>query len=203
MVVSDRQRAVGLFSQRSDVEYVLSALKDASFPMDRVSVIAKNRDVSSPEFTNPADEKAATGAVTGTVLGGITGLIVGLSTLAIPGVGPILFAGEIASTLATTAAGAGIGAAAGGLLGGLTGLEMSEEQARVYNEGLSRGDYLVIIKGTNEEVRRAETILRNRDIQQFSIFDSPNAAEINHNNPARTAENNSPVTIIDRRDTTI
>ncbi len=114
LLSADRQRAVGLFSNRSDAEYALSTLVDADFPMSQVSVIAKNGDVSPPESTQlleHVDKEASAGAVTGTVLGGITGLVVGLSTLAIPGFGPILLLGEIASTLATTAVGAGVGAA--------------------------------------------------------------------------------------------
>jgi len=206
MALGDRQRAVGLFSNRSDAEYALNALVDAGFPMAQVSVIAKNGDVSPSESTQISehvDEEAATGAVTGTVLGGITGLIVGLSTLAIPGFGPILLVGEIASTLATTAVGAGVGAAAGGLLGGLRGLGVPEEHARVYSDRLSRGDYLVIIDGTDQDIRCAETILRNRDIQEFSIFSSPNVAGTPTDSPAASVEKNSQVIIVDHRDTSI
>ena len=45
------------------------------------------------------------------------GLLAGVGALAIPGIGPIIAGGALASTLA----GAGIGAAAGGLLGALWG----------------------------------------------------------------------------------
>ena len=42
--------------------------------------------------------------------------MIGLGVIAIPGVGPIIAAGPLATTLA----GAGIGAAAGGIIGALT-----------------------------------------------------------------------------------
>ena len=62
------------------------------------------------------------------------GVLAGIGALAIPGVGPIIAGGALASTLA----GAGIGAAAGGLLGALVGLGIPEEEARYYETGLRR-----------------------------------------------------------------
>jgi hypothetical protein len=72
-------------------------------------------------------ENAAEGAGIGAVMGGIGGLVVGLGLLTIPGIGPVLAAGPLATALA----GAGIGAAAGGLIGALTGLGVPEEQAHI------------------------------------------------------------------------
>ncbi|MBW4431682.1 MAG: general stress protein [Pelatocladus maniniholoensis HA4357-MV3] len=181
MVVGIHRRAVGVFSHRRDAEEALHELRDAGFPMDRVSVVARDIDrndqIAGAEVTenvgNKADEGAATGAVSGGVLGGLTGLLVGLGTLAIPGIGPIMLAGAAATTLATTIAGAGIGAVAGGLLGALIGLGIPEERARVYNERVDRGHYLVIIDGTEEEIARAEAILRRRGIEEFEVYDIP------------------------------
>ncbi|BDI16740.1 hypothetical protein ANSO36C_25420 [Nostoc cf. commune SO-36] len=61
----------------------------------------------------------------------MTGLLVGLGTLAIPGVGPVLAGGAVATALATTLAGGAIGAAAGGIVGALVGLGIPEDIARV------------------------------------------------------------------------
>ncbi|MGH8001918.1 MAG: general stress protein [Brasilonema sp.] len=211
MALGKHKRAVGVFPSRREAEYALTELRDAGFPMNKVSIIAKDAnhsgDIAGVEtqerIGNKADEGAATGAVTGATLGGITGLLVGLGTLAIPGVGPILLAGEIATTLVTAAAGAGIGAAAGGLLGALIGLGIPEERARVYNERVSRGDYLVIVDGTEDEIRRAETVLTNQGIQEFGIYNAPGVADTRTDDTDRIVNNQPPVTIVDRRDTTV
>ncbi|RMG08979.1 MAG: hypothetical protein D6728_13365 [Cyanobacteria bacterium J055] len=176
-------RAVGVFSKGSDAELALAELRNSNFPMDRVSVIVKDRDgdphvagvKTTEEYGNQADEGAKTGAAAGGALGTLTGLLVGLGTLAIPGIGPIMLAGATATTLATTVAGGAIGAAAGGILGGLVGLGIPEERARVYSDRVSRGDYLVIVDGTPEEIRRAEAILSNRGIEEWGIYDRPDA----------------------------
>lgn len=183
MVVGLHKRAVGVFSNRRDVEQALHDLKNAGFGMDRVSVITQDGerdDIAGAEVRDrvgdKSDEGAKAGAVTGGALGGLTGLLVGLGTLAIPGIGPIMLAGAAATTLATTLAGAGIGAAAGGLLGALIGLGIPEERARVYDERVKRGHYLVIIDGTDAEIASAQAILNHRGVEEFGIYDHPDAS---------------------------
>ena len=182
--VNSNRRGVGVFSNRRDVEDALHELRDSGFPMDRVSVIAQNPDdkdnIAGTEVQervgNKADEGATVGALSGGTLGGLTGLLVGLGALAIPGIGPIMLAGSVATALATTLAGAGIGAVAGSLAGGLIGLGIPEEQARAYNERVERGHYLVIVDGTDSEIARAEAILKRRGIEDFAVYDQPNTA---------------------------
>ena len=180
MAIKEYKRAAGLFYSRDEAEKAVRELKAAGFDMDRISVIARDADKiaghdTTDEHGNKADEGAATGAVTGGVLGGITGLLVGLGTLAIPGVGPILLAGEVATALATTAAGAGIGAAAGGLIGALIGLGIPEEKAKIYSDRVGKGSFLVMVTGTGYEIDRAATILRNNGVEEFDIYDMPGA----------------------------
>ncbi|QLE56321.1 general stress protein [Nostoc sp. TCL26-01] len=171
------RRAIGAFPHRRDAEAALGELRDAGFPMNRVSLIAKDAS-GTPGVGgnlgqgNKADEGAKAGAATGGALGGLGGLLVGLGTLAIPGVGPVIAGGAISTALATTLAGGAIGAAAGGIVGGLAGLGIPENRARVYNDRFQRGEYLVIVDGTEAEIQHAETILKRRGIQEYSVFDA-------------------------------
>ncbi|NJK46921.1 hypothetical protein HC931_00715 [Candidatus Gracilibacteria bacterium] len=181
MSMERNRRAIGVFPSRREAELALHELKNSGFAMDRVSVIArdadKQADIANVEVEdrvdNKADEGAKTGAVTGGVLGGLTGLLVGLGALAIPGIGPIMLAGAEATALATTLAGGAIGAAAGGLVGALIGLGIPEDRARVYNDRVTRGDFLVIIYGTDAEIARAQTILHRYNIEEFGVYDAP------------------------------
>lgn len=180
MALGQHKRAVGVFSSRQDAESAIDELNRAGFPMNKVSIIARDADrqgdIAGVDVTdrvgNKADEGATAGALTGGTLGGLTGLLVGLGALAIPGVGPVMLAGELATVLATTVAGGAIGAAAGGLAGALMGLGIPEERARSYSDRVERGDYLVIVNGTDEEIDIAEAILNNRGIQDFGIYGS-------------------------------
>lgn len=174
------KRAAGLFYSRDEAEAAVRGLKDAGFDQDRISVVARDADKvegvqSTEDVGNKADEGAAAGALTGGALGGITGLLVGLGALAIPGIGPIIFAGAEATAIATTLAGGAIGAATGGLVGALVGLGIPEERAKVYSDRVSGGSFLVMVTGPEAEVKRAETIMRRCGVEEFGIYNAPNA----------------------------
>ncbi|VEP17797.1 Signal transduction histidine kinase (STHK), LytS [Hyella patelloides LEGE 07179] len=207
------KRSIRLFYSRDEAEKALRALKSDGFNMNRVNVIAKDAgkvtksagvDVAYDEGNNAA-EGAGAGATSGAVLGGIGGLLVGLGTLAIPGVGPIIVAGEAATTIATTLAGAGIGAAAGGIIGGLVGLGIPEDKAKIYSDRVSSGSYLVMVNGSDDDISRAEKILRNSGIEEYGVYD---AHDIDDNTYNRTTSNSvvdplEPKTTINNRDRTI
>jgi uncharacterized protein (TIGR02271 family) len=98
---------------------------------------------------------AGTGASLGSLLGGGAGLLAGLGMLAIPGLGPVVAAGWLASTLV----GAGAGAATGGLLGALVGAGVDERDAHTYAEGVRRGGTLVTVRADQSMADRVIDIL--------------------------------------------
>lgn len=181
MTFAPLKHAIGVFPNHQEAEYALHQLKDASFSFDKVSVIAKNADskLRGADITDPnrnlASEGAKVGAVTGGATAGLVGLFEGLAVVTIPGMGPALALGTV---LANTLLAGGIGAAAGGLLGGLIGWGIPEEQAKFYYDRVSQGDYLLIVEGTEHEIRRAETILNSQSIQQWRVYDA--ARSIGH-----------------------
>jgi hypothetical protein len=186
MALGHHKRAVGTFSRYQDAETAVRELRDSGFPMDRVSVVGRDSDRAADladagdlgdkgkqvAHDTQADEGAKKGAATGGALGGLTGLLVGLGALAIPGIGPVMLGGALATALATTITGGAIGAAAGGLVGALVGLGIPEDRARVYNDRVSRGDYLVIVDGSEDEIHRASGILSHRGIQEWGVYDA-------------------------------
>lgn len=212
MVVLNNKRGVGIFDDYRTTERALRDLKDIGYGMNHVSIIGQDSehlnqsgqtgDVqvqdAQDDDGNRAEDGVKTGAVSGGTVGGLTGLLVGLGTLAIPGVGPIMLAGAAATALATTAAGGAIGAAAGGLVGGLVGLGIPEDRAKVYNEHLSQGKYLVIIDGTDSDIARVEPILKRRDIHEWNVYTMESRSDTTHNNS--TLENQSTTTHSPRLD---
>lgn len=176
------KRAIGIFPTRNGAEQTLQELKDSGFAMDQVSVVAQDSEQNETitggadvsDYTeNKGDNGAKVGALSGGALGTLTGLLVGLGVLAIPGVGPIILAGAVSTALATTVAGGAIGAAAGGLVGALIGLGIPEERAKVYNDRVSAGEYLVMVDGTDAEIAQAEAILNHHDIKEWDVYDVP------------------------------
>ncbi|HEY9669594.1 MAG TPA: general stress protein [Coleofasciculaceae cyanobacterium] len=178
MASGQHKRAVGVFATRQEAEYALQELKNADFPMSNVSAIARDTTqhdeiagVDVKDYSKySTSEGAAKGAVLGGVTGGLVGLIGALSAFSVPGVGAILVGGAIASALGDALIGGVVGAATGSLVGALTHLGIPEEQAKDYNERLQQGDYVVIVEGTDEDIRRANSILSLHGIQRWGIY---------------------------------
>ncbi|MDY7022424.1 MAG: general stress protein [Cyanobacteriota bacterium] len=178
---TDYKRGIGVFKTRRETEQALYKLRDEGIDLKQVSVIAPDSDPVSTDAEvelhthsegNQADTGAISGAVAGGTLGTLAGLLVGLGALAIPGVGPILLAGAEATALATTLAGTAIGATSGGIIGALVGLGVPEDQAKVYNDRLSDGQYIVIVTGKPETLDRVENILGKHGIDEWHVYDA-------------------------------
>jgi uncharacterized membrane protein len=147
----------GLFDNAMDVQNVVRELVNSGISRDNINVIASDAAGEYAEYHGtpiPADDTLE-GVATGTLLGGLGGFVVGLAALAIPGVGPILAAGPIASALV----GAGIGAVTGGLIGALVDLGLDEDEAEYYAEGVRRGSTLVTATVPDNMADRALSIL--------------------------------------------
>jgi hypothetical protein len=194
MTEQRHKRAIGTFANHPEAEMALHELRDSDFPMDKISVVGQDLDrhanmagaegsdrLSDLAKDNKADQGAKAGVAAGGTLGGITGLLVGLGMVAIPGVGPVMLAGAGATALVTALAGGAIGAATGGIFGGLVGLGIPEDHARTFSDRVDRGDYLVMVDGSETEIEWAESILRHRGINDWSVYDNdPKDAQSNY-----------------------
>jgi hypothetical protein len=105
-------------------------------------------------------EGAEVGAGVGGAAVGATGLAAGLGAIAIPGIGPIVAAGWLASTLAGVIA----GGVAGGVIGALAESGVSKDDAGVYAEALRRGGALVVARVSDADYVRYESLLSRSSV---------------------------------------
>jgi len=172
------RRGVGTFATREEAERALDALRDSGFNMADVSVVGRHEGetVAGTEVKD-RPESAGGGAVAGVRAGGAAGALVGLlagaSALAVPGFGPVLAAGTLGTVLSSTLVGSAAGATIGGLGGALVGYGVPSEHADRYTGAVEQGGYLVVIDGTDAEVRQAESILNAHSITNFNVYDAP------------------------------
>ena len=167
------QTITKIFSQYNNATQAVRDLEASGIPSESISIVANqdnlNRDGASYELggTNRASgdtaidgnaeqgTEAGVGAGLGAAMGGTAGLLTGLGIMAIPGVGPVVAAGW----LATLALGAVAGGATGGILGSLIGSGISDEDAHVYSESLRRGSTLLSVKVDESRVDQVHAIL--------------------------------------------
>jgi hypothetical protein len=150
-----------LYSDPAAAERGIRRFRDSGYEGDRIGTISRNRE-EAKEVAENTGVNAATGAVAGALLAGLTGLSVGIGALAIPGIGPVVAGGALASAFGigegTAVAGAGIGAdmgAVGGLVGALTRLGFEKDEAEYYDTGVRNGRTLVRV---HDDDGRSESI---------------------------------------------
>ncbi|MDD1530075.1 hypothetical protein C7U92_22010 [Bradyrhizobium sp. WBOS7] len=159
-----------LYDSYADAERAVTRLEGAGVPHSDISIVANNSDNWYGSRSGKVDrdrdgvddraEGAGTGAGIGAGLGGAAGLLAGLGLLAIPGLGPVVAAGWLAST----AVGAAAGAATGGIVGALTEAGVSKEDASRYAEGVRRGGTLVSARVPDQDRARLDALLNERAV---------------------------------------
>lgn len=156
----DRKPISAMFDTYEAATRCVERLKASGIPESDISIVGGDErmrvatDGSTTTDTTYTDTEsnAAPGTAVGAAIGGGAGLLAGLGLLAIPGIGPVVAAGWLASTLL----GAVAGGAAGGIIGALTDAGVSEEEAHTYAEGIRRGGTLVTV---NTDSARAPDVM--------------------------------------------
>ena len=155
------QSVVGVYRTMDDAEAAVRKLGSSGFPINKVSIIAK--DLGSEKtvhgFVTSCDV-AKSAASTGAWLGGIFGLLVGAAFLWVPGFGPLLVAGPLAASLVGGVEGAVGGAAVAGVLAWLSALGISKQHILKYEESVKAGKFLVVAHGTADDVKKAKDIMQ-------------------------------------------
>lgn len=155
-----------LYDSNAEARAAVRDLEAAGVSHGDISIVASNADNWYDEKTNTYPDRdldgrddraegAEAGAGVGAVAGGTIGILTGLGIMAIPGVGPVVAAGWLASLLA----GAAAGGAAGGIIGALTQAGLSDDDAEVYAEGLRRGGAVVSARVADGDAVRLQGIM--------------------------------------------
>jgi hypothetical protein len=159
------QSVVGVYDTMAQAEGAVHRLDEAGFPITHVSIVSQNLQSEKEVvgYVTVAD-MAQRGLITGAWAGGLVSLLAGVAFLWIPGFGPLVVAGRLASLLLGVLGGvegAVFGAAYGGVLGTLAGWGVSKEHIYKYEEHVRAGKHLVIVHGNAEEVVHARSILQD------------------------------------------
>lgn len=138
MQAESRSLAVGVFDTATQAERSVDELRRAGYAADQIGILepddTSEQTPSGPSALARAGGHGAAGAVIGGLLGAVT-------ALAIPGVGPILAGGALATALS----GAALGVTVGKIIGVLASLGLSEREATFFERQLEQGKTIVTI----------------------------------------------------------
>jgi len=151
MTTTRRTTVVGVFEDRRQAERAVQELCQAGFAREQIGFAA--RGPAGEKVENAAGDAAyaAAGGATGAVAGGLFGGLLGaLVTAFIPGVGPAVTAGLLATIVGS--------AFAGGLAGALLTMGIPEEEAKFYQQEFEAGRPIVTVRA-NDRYSEALAIL--------------------------------------------
>jgi hypothetical protein len=158
---SDSFRTViGVYVDSDTARNGIEQLRAQGFTKDEISLVVRDSEAAAEIPSQAAAEKAGNSTGAGVAIGGLGGGIlaglIGAGLLAIPGAGPFLAAGWIASA----AGGALVGAAAGGWIATVSALGVPDDVAEEYGRRVEQGDFLVMVLAEEgESVNRVQQIL--------------------------------------------
>jgi len=160
---------IGIFDNPRDAQRGVAMLRDSRYRFEDISLISKASD-NEVAVSGGEDVSAREGATVGALWGGM----VGLASLIIPGVGPFIAGGALASALASAATGAVTGAVVGGIAAALIHIGgIPEAAAQEYESLVHAGKTLVAVKVQPDDMRHVRRILLKADAEEIRAPGAP------------------------------
>jgi hypothetical protein len=162
---------VAAFEDRLRAEQAVDELEQSGFSHDHVGLAIRGSDaVQGGMITDAQGAKDGPGAAAGMMTGAGLGAILGAAAgFLIPGVGPIVVAGIFSLAFG----GAIAGAAVGGIFGALTGLGVSEQEAKYYENAFNAGHAIVAVRAGERTAQASEILRKHGGYDLQSRSDNP------------------------------
>ena len=138
--MTERRRSIGIFENPLKTEAALKELDNSHFSLDRVFVIARDRDLETDIVGTELCESLRD-----------------------------RFRDRI-STIAQQESSIVGGETVISLTKALTQLDIPMEEARYYNDLVAKGKYLVMVEGNQDNISGAKTILKRCGIQDWVVY---------------------------------
>jgi len=150
---------VAAFTDRLEAEAAVDDLEQSGFRKEDIGYVIRGSDVAAGGMiTDEEGTKDGRGAVAGMATGAGLGAILGAAAgLLVPGVGPVIAGG----VLMTAIGGAIAGTAVGGIFGAITGLGISEDEARFYENEFNTGKALVAVRAFSRMADATQILRRH------------------------------------------
>ncbi len=143
----------GLFEDRAQAERAVEDLKAAGFSQDRIGIVMQDKQ-QTREVNEAHGTHSTESAIGGSLIGGTAGaLLAATGALVIPGIGPFISGGILATSL--------VGGAAGWLVGGLAGLGIPNEEAQYYEGRVQQGAALVTVDAAGRDAEARQILLQD------------------------------------------
>jgi hypothetical protein len=160
--VTRSESVIAVFRAVTDAEAAIRELKNHGRRDDQLALITRGHE-SDLALANPSQhgDRMEKSAAWGTAAGAAIGLLAGSTLLVIPGLGPIFFAGAMASGIT--------GGLVGGLVGAMGGWGVKDDHVRQYDEALKAGKAIVLLTGSPSELAEGRALLLASRAEKVTI----------------------------------
>jgi Heat induced stress protein YflT len=156
MSTTNERTFVAAFADPDQARAALQELVDAGVPPGSISVLAHNRrDSERLAHEAGVDDRLAASAWNNR-FEDFLGWLSGIGAAVVPGVGPDVATSTLAASFRAGEAGAGEGS----LTGALVGLGVPVEEAQGYEEQLTAGRIIGVVRATPDRAGAVEAVLR-------------------------------------------
>jgi len=162
---------VAIYGTHAEAEGAVKELQRSGFDMKKLSIVGK--DCHTEEhvvgYYNAGDRMKYWGKL-GAFWGGLWGLLFGAAFFWVPGVGPLVVGGPLASWIVGALEGAAIVGGLSALGAGLYSIGIPKDSVLKYEHAVRNDKYVLVAHGTVDEVHQAQGILETSQAQEVESY---------------------------------
>ncbi len=155
--------SVGVFHKRNEALEAVKVLKKHNFPLKKISILGSPTVEEDHVEKDEVQMKYNVPVIAGAIVGPIIGFLSGVGVFAIPGFHPLYGAGAAIGLMA----GLGLGIALGGIITLFMTLKFSSSNSVAYVKRMKGGRFLLIVKGSMQEIDHAKQILHSENMDMI------------------------------------
>ncbi|HYW79370.1 MAG TPA: general stress protein [Thermoguttaceae bacterium] len=169
--MTDRKNtAVAIFDHHTKAEEAIKELQRAGFDIKKLSIVGKDYHTEEHVvgYYNAGDRMKYWGKM-GAFWGGLWGMLFGAAFFWVPGLGPLVVGGPLASWIIGALEGAAVVGGFSALGAGLYSIGIPKDSILSYETAIKSDKFLVIAHGTPDEVNQAKEILEGTSAEQTDV----------------------------------
>jgi hypothetical protein len=178
-------RVTAVFDNVSQAERAVSELRRRGIPDAQISIVSRRADdvdvTDRGGVKDRGGDDAGSRVGKGALAGAGVGTLFGLAAALIPGIGPFITAGTLATALGATggaaAAGAIVGGTSGALAGAFSKAGYSREEAEFYGSSVEKGGVLVAVEADDTSADRLRSELEQLGGRTYGTTRTTSGAE--------------------------
>ena len=161
---------VAIFDNHGQAEAAIKELHRAGIDVKKLSIVGKDYHTEQEVvgYYNAGDRMKYWGKA-GAFWGGIWGLLFGAAFFWVPGLGPLVVAGPLASWIVGALEGATVVGGLSALGAGLYSIGIPKDSVLAYQTAIKSDKFLVVTHGTPDEIHKAKEILQGTSAGRIDL----------------------------------